>query len=434
MVVTMAWPGSGLWPLRPALLPDETFSSWFARLAAGNGLSPAELYRVAKAGAHPRPRDLDRYVEPDLQTALTERTGIPEEALRDATFARWAGQVFEEDDGRNKLYWLPLAGSEDSKRSFGQQFCPACLREDHVPYLRLTWRLGFVTACPRHRTLLADRCPDCGEPVQILRTMPVKAIRCWKCQFDLSRAPLGVPTDDGDLERQSRLQEIATAGWVSFGTYGPVYSFVYFRILMLVFRLLATGRLSDSLRTWAANRAGKASPNVLRLKQVELFNTRSRHELIGLASHLMEDWPHRFVEACRATGITNRRLIKGERRYPFAYADPIGWRLSETARAIPAEEVQAGIAYLRKRDCRPTFETLTNLFGVKLSAHKSLAEPATIHTRYGHGRYWKLDGVSSDVRLAVRELAQRSGESLSAWVENALRKAIKGTACVTTVT
>ena len=131
------WTRNELWPWRPSLLPDETFSSWFARLAAGNGLSPAELYRVAKAGAHPRPRDLDRYVEPDLQATLAERTGIEAETLRQAAFTRWAGLVFEEDEGRNKLYWLPLAGSEDSKRSFGQQFCPACLREDDVPHLRL---------------------------------------------------------------------------------------------------------------------------------------------------------------------------------------------------------------------------------------------------------------------------------------------------------
>ena len=198
-------------------MPDETFSSWFARLAAGNGLSPAELYRVAKAGAHPRPRDLDRYVEPDLQATLAERTGIEAEPLRQAAFTRWAGLVFEEDDGRNKLYWLPLAGTENSKRSFGQQFCPACLREDSVPYLRLSWRLGFVTACAQHRTLLADRCPGCGEPVQILRTMPERAIRCWKCHLDLAHVPQGVEVDTVDLDRQQRLLHIATAGWTPLG-------------------------------------------------------------------------------------------------------------------------------------------------------------------------------------------------------------------------
>ena len=430
----MVWTRNELWPWRPPLLPDETFSSWFARLAAGNGLSPAELYRVAKAGAHPRPRDLDRYVEPDLQATLAERTGIEAETLRQAAFTRWAGLVFEEDDGRNKLYWLPLAGTENSKRSFGQQFCPACLREDSVPYLRLPWRLGFVTACARHRTLLADRCPGCGEPVQILRTMPERAIRCWKCHLDLAHVPHGVEVDTGDLDRQQRLLHIATAGWTPLGAYGPVYSFAYFRILMLAFRLLATGRFADPLRAWVAKRMEIAPPNAPRIRQVELLNARCRHELLGLAVHLLDDWPHRFVDACRAIGITSRLLIKSGRTYPFAFAHAVDWHLSETTRAVTAEELRAGMAYLEVRNRRPTFRALTDLFGVKPLAHKSLAEPATRQAPHGHGRYWKLDGVSGEVKLAAREAAIQSGESLGAWVENVLRNALEITRTVTTVT
>ena len=430
----MVWTRNELWPWRPPLLPDETFSSWFARLAAGNGLSPAELYRVAKAGAHPRPRDLDRYVEPDLQATLAERTGIEAETLRQAAFTRWAGLVFEEDDGRNKLYWLSLAGTENPKRSFGQQFCPACLREGSVPYLRLSWRLGFVTACARHRTLLADRCPGCGEPVQILRTMPEKAIRCWKCQFDLAHVPLGAGVDAGGLARQQRLLHIATAGWTPLGAYGPVYSFVYFRILMLVFRLLATGHHADPLRAWVAKRIGIAPPNAPRIKQAELLNARCRHELLGLAVHLLEDWPRRFVEACEAIGITKTHLIKGDRRYPFAFAHAIDWHLKDSVRVVRADEVRAGIAYLKRKSRPATFRALTDLFGVKPATHRALAELATHQAPHGHGRYWKLDGVSSDVKLAAREAAIQSGESLGAWVENALRNALEITRTVTTVT
>ncbi|WP_420723127.1 hypothetical protein [Hwanghaeella sp. LZ110] len=31
--------------------PGESFSSWFSRLALGNGLTPRELYRIALPGA-----------------------------------------------------------------------------------------------------------------------------------------------------------------------------------------------------------------------------------------------------------------------------------------------------------------------------------------------------------------------------------------------
>jgi hypothetical protein len=33
------------------------------------------------------------------------------------------------------------------RQSFGQQFCPVCLRHDAVPYFRKTWRLALKTFC-----------------------------------------------------------------------------------------------------------------------------------------------------------------------------------------------------------------------------------------------------------------------------------------------
>ena len=417
--------GGRRWPRHPALLPDETFSSWFARLAADNGMLPADLYRAIKPGAHARPRDLDRHVEPDLLAMLAVRTGVCEATLRQATFIRWSGLVFEEDDGRNKLHWLPVAGSAGGKRSFGQQFCPACLREDGQPHFRLYWRLSFVTACARHRILLADRCPRCGEPIHVLGSELGRPVRCWKCEADLAQALQHAEIDLCDLQYQRWLLEIAATGWAPFEGYGPVYSFTYFRILMLIFRLLATGSHADILRAWTADRLGISPPNVWRLKQVELLNTRSRHELLRLAAHLLEDWPRRFIEACEAVGITKTHLIKGERSYPFAFAHAVDWHLKDSVRIVRADEVRAAIAYLRARGRSPTFGALTDLFGVKPTTHRTLVEPATRQARYGHGRYWKLDGVSSDIRIAAREAAILSGESLGAWVENALRSAIE---------
>lgn len=146
-----------LWPGRPALLPGEAFSSWFARTAAANGLSPVKLYGAALPGAYRYTRDLDRYVEPHLLDSLAERTGIPKQRLLGGTLARWAGKIFDVDDGLGKLPWLPVAGGDDGQRSFGQQVCPACLREDAQPYLRASWRVAFVTTCDRHRQQLIDR-------------------------------------------------------------------------------------------------------------------------------------------------------------------------------------------------------------------------------------------------------------------------------------
>ncbi|TAN53077.1 MAG: hypothetical protein EPN26_07300, partial [Rhodospirillales bacterium] len=63
------------WPVRPAILPGEAFSSWFARLAVGNGLRPEELYRVYLPGAYLCGRDLDRFACESLIEFLSQRTG-----------------------------------------------------------------------------------------------------------------------------------------------------------------------------------------------------------------------------------------------------------------------------------------------------------------------------------------------------------------------
>ncbi|QSI78552.1 TniQ family protein [Niveibacterium microcysteis] len=47
------------------------------------------------------------------------------------------------------------------------RWCPQCFAEDLAesrdPYFRLGWDIGAVTACYRHRVVLADTCPDCGR-------------------------------------------------------------------------------------------------------------------------------------------------------------------------------------------------------------------------------------------------------------------------------
>ncbi|HYD29666.1 MAG TPA: TniQ family protein [Azospirillaceae bacterium] len=418
-----------LWPWRPAVLPDETFSSWFARVAAGNGLSPTDFFRAALPGAYRYTRDLDRYVEPGLIANLAERTGIGPDILRQATFDHWAGLIFESDDGRNKLYWLATAGTEDGQRSFGQQICPDCLNETSEPYLRRSWRLGFVTACPHHRRLLVDRCPQCAEPIQVLRSGVDHGLRCWKCSYNLAKTPQDEDVPDLDIGQQQRLVDIAQAGWIEFGAYGPVYSFAYFRILMLVFRLLATGRHAVPLRAWCERQFGEPGRTlaVPRIRQIEMLSPRCRHELLRMATYLTEDWPHRFVAACRASGVSSRHLLKSGRTYPYPFAwwHAVEWNLK--GRAVGPNEIHAGIAYLKARKSPTTYRALVELFGVKITANQSLAEPAAAdHAPWGKGRYWKLDGVSSEVRAAARLAAHREGESLGSWVDKVLRQVLEG--------
>lgn len=159
----------GRWPGHPRLLPEESFSSWFARTAAANGLRPADLFRIVQPDGLRVASDLDRYADLPFIDLMAEHTGQDRDALVQATFRCWAGMAFAQDDGLTKFVWLPPAGPQGGNRCFGQQLCPSCLQGDHQPYLRLPWRLSFLTVCSVHGRLLLDRCPSCNEPFSILR-------------------------------------------------------------------------------------------------------------------------------------------------------------------------------------------------------------------------------------------------------------------------
>lgn len=420
---------SPVWPGHPSPLPDETFSSWFRRLACSNGVSAPGLYRAVLPGSYLHSRDLDRFACDELIAGLGRNTAVPEEEMTFATLRRWTGYLFEEDDGKSKLLWLPPAGWEDSKKSFGQQVCPKCLAEDEVPYLRMEWRLAFVTACPRDSTLLIDRCPACAEPIQILKNpSPTDlGVSCWKCGRDYSRA-IAPPSDKYiDLRIQKDLLETAVVGWKSIGEYGSVYSLVYFRILMSVYRLLATGKNAYPLRFWLSSVTdGNLPPasNIPRTREVELLNPRCRQVLIRMSHWLLEEWPHRFVAACRAIGLVSSDLLRYSNAESFAYWDAVTRHLSRPTRKVSAEEIESAKRFLNQRGEKPTYPLLRRTFGARFWAHRRLAEPASECVPYGTHRYWKLDGVTPEVRTAAKAAARKNGENIGPWVDRILKQAL----------
>lgn len=291
---------SSLWPGHPAPKPDETFASWFTRVAHANGLSAAQLLPIALPGTHLFSRDLDRLADPSLIDALAQHTGLGKGQIRATTFAPYLGKLLEQDDGISKLPWIAPVGRETSRRSFGQQFCPLC-SGDGVPYLRRAWRLGFVTACSRHKVLMLDRCPKCGCPISPTsdRERGSGHILCRQCQFPLRRSPTQT-VGEADLAIQQHLLEVLRDGWIELGAYGPVHSLAAFAILRLVFRLLATGRHAQALRRMVAHDMGDDETNyaaIPRIREIEYLNPHCRHHLLRLTCHLMQDWPTRFVGA-----------------------------------------------------------------------------------------------------------------------------------------
>lgn len=70
-----------------------------------------------------------------------------------------------------------------------------------------------------------------------------------------------------------------------------------------------------------------------------------------------------------------------------------------------------------------TARNLISLIGAKPAALASIAEPAVVGAApWGKGRYWKLDGVSPEVKEAARGAAHRAGEGVGSWLDALLRR------------
>lgn len=396
------------------------------RRAAANGLRPAELFRIVQPGSDRNPRDLDRHADIPLLDLLTERTGLERDKLALATFRRWAGTVFSHDDGLNKMPWLPPAGREGGRRCFGQQLCPWCLQADPQPYLRLIWRLSFVTVCPVHGRLLLDRCPICSEPFGVLRMDRVQEMRCQSCATDLRTFAADAPLVD-TVPVQKELLRTIGLGWSEMGTYGPVYSFAALDILALITRLLSGGRHAHALRGWVSSHAdglAVAPETIPRAREGALLGARARNVLVPMAHWLMSDWPHRFVAAAKSIGMTGRDICKRpDRDYPFAFAHAIEWHLKLPEKRGNRDEVLAAKEALRSQVGSVARRDLVNCFGTKRRTFSELADLVAPDTApWGKGRYWKLDGVSPEVKEAARSAAHRAGEGVGPWLDALLRR------------
>jgi len=417
------------WPVRPLLEDDESFSSWFARTAWVNGLRPSDLYRAVEPGQDRDPGDLDRYADDDLLDRVAEAADVDLEKLRQTTFRRWSGSVFGEDDGVHKLPWLHPTGRQNGKRCYGQQVCPQCLAAPGVPYLRLTWRLAFVTVCPMHGNQLVDRCPVCNEPINILRQDSHDGIACWACGYDLRQASPCVPPVD-PLPTQQELLRTVSQGWAPMGEYGPVYSFIAFALLAHLNRLLACGRHAHALRAWVSAHEPKLAirpESIPRAREGALLSPRARSVLVPMAHWLMEEWPTRFVAAAEAIDMSSRDLLKKPpRAYPFAYAHAVEWYLREpSGRHAGDEEVAAAKELLHSQGKRATYTALAQLLGTKAGSVSALAERVGDGAAWGQGRYWKLDGVSPEVKAAARAAAHRAGEGVGPWIDALVRRELR---------
>ena len=354
--------------IRPRPLDDELFTSWLVRLAWSNGEKLHSFcYRRLGAVRSLWHRDLDRFANPATLALAGVATGIPADRLFATTLASYEGAIYEHHAINGDARWLtPVKPQSRRHARHGQQYCPDCLREDRIPYFRRIWRLAFMVACPRHGTLLLDACQHCGSPVSfhegdfgrrsiLKEACPITI--CRNCQRDL-RFYDAPKSDEALLAFVRELATTLHASWTEIVPRQTLYGLAFFGGLHELLRTLASRTRSRAIRQHYLHDRNQLCFPIAREGAAccfERLRVHDRYELMCMAADFINNWPDRFVGACRQARITSSHMENYGRPVPYWFEKELRWSLYRHRYWPSDEEKQALIAYLRTHglSCAP---------------------------------------------------------------------------------
>ena len=399
---------------------DESLFSWVSRFAALQGMTAKQFLACFNLSF---PVDLDRIYEQHFFNALAEISDKCPYNIKNLGFARYDSFLFEQDRENSSLPWLSRVALPHKRRVFQMSLCPLCLAER--PYVRLQWRLGFVFCCPRHKVwLVRETSLDDLSPM---------------IHKDRSQEEKPLPASEEVVALQNRWLEVLEKGWTEMGRYGVQYSFVWFAVARVFARwLLGEGRFVE-MRRAGEKALGLRHLPLDQFKAVESGNKffalslSNRAHILRCVDWLMSDYPQRFVSLCQDLRIPSRLLGKRcKNSYPFALSDPLLEHLHRPHYTAPEAEIEAlKKALAKKTDGSVSLKQIREGGGYKLTTRRELSDSVHKGASYGEGRYWKLDGVTQEVKMAVRYKACEEGVTVAQWVESTLQHALLNTKATT---
>jgi len=193
--------------LRPA--PLESLGSLLERLRVANHYQERRWLDGVLGRRQDRPEVLRRTA--DFQT-LGALTGLDRETLIELTlhrFApwygvdRWLGRPLPAEVNYLPVPLWPDIGAQGNTRE-GPAVCPACWGERAV--ILLPWWLHHLTACPRHRVLLRQRCTGCDASLRLVAGQA----GCGQCGAAIGGMATRTIAEDADAVEMSALLWRAT--------------------------------------------------------------------------------------------------------------------------------------------------------------------------------------------------------------------------------
>ncbi len=179
-------------------LPDESFMGYFLRLTEKNRCeTPSWLLSKARIKSYVRAPLNFLFDNSQDFSPLSALTGVGEEKLKMLPYLPADG--VRRKMGDYLFFRWPVHRCLIRPRR--PKICPGCLRE--FGYVRKVWEFALVTACPLHKCLLLDACPNCGKPIPWIR----RRVSVCRCDFDW-RGYRSVPLPDSEYEVTRRVHSL----------------------------------------------------------------------------------------------------------------------------------------------------------------------------------------------------------------------------------
>jgi hypothetical protein len=294
------------WAARVDLLPDEALSSWLARAAIANGCDPGAFFASLFREYRDRAAEISRVSGDDRLQVLEREGGVSVDALRRSTLTPVATSVQGQSPRLHGTWpWITTIGLERIRAPSGAAYCPACLRDDARPYLRLQWRFAWHTLCEMHGQPLRDRCPHCRRPPYPDRgTVDLGGLhRCSSCGRHLAVADAPAAADRAPLDLQAQTDRVLIHGATEY--WGDDLSAVQWFGLLTTFLRGAQSAMRSPWNPWAR---ALRSLGIERLgsgygRQLEHIDVQGRARLLGVVASLVRLPRSDLAELWRTAGL-----------------------------------------------------------------------------------------------------------------------------------
>ncbi|SMQ59407.1 TniQ protein [Pseudidiomarina planktonica] len=295
----------GPWPARLKPLDDESLSSWLVRASLANRSTPSQIVNHVWPKWRAWTRDVDRGLDVSQTNALTQISTLHPEVIKQMLLAPIVQKITGKDSLSNSIAWkwVVQRSTRSVNTNRSTQFCPECLRTDHKPYLRLKWRLSFITICTKHQVELLDCCPQCGESVEIHKLKRGKLKYCAHCRWDISDTDTvncnpGILILTEQLISELRNKEKAES------------KFELLRFTIALLRRLTDSKyaITDPLLLSLAAQTDECRLSDIRRLSFDWLNSDDRRNLLTMTAPLIELPPKELASVLLNSGIPIGRL------------------------------------------------------------------------------------------------------------------------------